>query len=210
MIRGLSGTAMAEDETGLGRGEDDQLQGQVKDLEHGVKQGGKVTLSLGAKRGTRRQLFSPFGTTGAQRRAKFFPPSFPIVLVFLWGLVGLAPPPPLLVFFFFGGGGYPGWSNEALSLGGTGTWGSLGSRYGGGGEPPAIPAVTYRISPPESGLLSFMAAHQVRPAGVDASVPSLNPPLAAPAPPVPDGFYDEPGVLRDHEGRHHRLDRPPR
>lgn len=44
MIRGLSGTAIdiAENEPGLGREDDGQLQRQVKDLEHGVKQGGKV------------------------------------------------------------------------------------------------------------------------------------------------------------------------
>lgn len=48
MIRGLSGTAIAEDESGIERGDDDdgQLQGEVKDLEHGVKQGGKVWFFL--------------------------------------------------------------------------------------------------------------------------------------------------------------------
>lgn len=40
MIRGLSGTAIAEDEAGM-QGEEGG-QGEVKDLEHGVKQGGKV------------------------------------------------------------------------------------------------------------------------------------------------------------------------
>ncbi|CAM9838191.1 unnamed protein product [Scytosiphon promiscuus] len=44
MIRGLSGTAIADNEAGTEHGDDDdgQLQGEVKDLEHGVKQGGKV------------------------------------------------------------------------------------------------------------------------------------------------------------------------
>lgn len=46
MIRGLSGTVIdidiAENGSGFGREDDGQLQGQVKDLEHGVKQGGKV------------------------------------------------------------------------------------------------------------------------------------------------------------------------
>lgn len=51
MIRGLSGTAIDidvaenENESGLGREDDGQLQGQVKDLEHGVKQGGKVATT---------------------------------------------------------------------------------------------------------------------------------------------------------------------
>lgn len=59
MIRGLSGTAIdiAESESGLGReDEDGQLQGHVKDLEHGVKQGGKVTRS--------KSLWSGPGTGG--------------------------------------------------------------------------------------------------------------------------------------------------
>ena len=46
MIRGLSGTAIdiaENDESGSGREDDGQLQGQVKGLEHGVKQGGKVS-----------------------------------------------------------------------------------------------------------------------------------------------------------------------
>ena len=42
MIRGLSGTAIAEHEAGMGNGDDGGRQGEVKDLEHGVKQGGKV------------------------------------------------------------------------------------------------------------------------------------------------------------------------
>lgn len=42
MIRGLSGTAIAESESEMDREDDGQLQGEVKDLEHGVKQGGKV------------------------------------------------------------------------------------------------------------------------------------------------------------------------
>lgn len=42
MIRGLSGTAIAEHEAGMGSGDDGERQGEVKDLEHGVKQGGKV------------------------------------------------------------------------------------------------------------------------------------------------------------------------
>lgn len=42
MIRGLSGTAIVEDEAGIGGEDDGGGQGEVKDLEHGVKQGGKV------------------------------------------------------------------------------------------------------------------------------------------------------------------------
>ncbi|CBJ48804.1 conserved unknown protein [Ectocarpus siliculosus] len=42
MIRGLSGTAIAENESEMEREEDGQLQREVKGLEHGVKQGGKV------------------------------------------------------------------------------------------------------------------------------------------------------------------------
>lgn len=44
MIRGLSGTAIAEDEAGMGDEDDGEGQGEVKDLEHGVKQGGKVRM----------------------------------------------------------------------------------------------------------------------------------------------------------------------
>lgn len=44
MIRGLSGTAIAEDESEMEREDDGQLQREVKDLEHGVKQGGKVSV----------------------------------------------------------------------------------------------------------------------------------------------------------------------
>lgn len=42
MIRGLSGTAIAEDKAGMGSEDEGERQGEVKDLEHGVKQGGKV------------------------------------------------------------------------------------------------------------------------------------------------------------------------
>lgn len=44
MIRGLSGTAIAENESEMEREDDGQLQREVKDLEHGVKQGGKVSV----------------------------------------------------------------------------------------------------------------------------------------------------------------------
>lgn len=61
MIRGLSGTAInidiADNESGLGREEDGQLQGHVKDLEHGVKQGGKV-----GKTPVSAQCFFPFSS----------------------------------------------------------------------------------------------------------------------------------------------------
>lgn len=44
MIRGLSGTAIAEHGAGMGSGDDGERQGEVKDLEHGVIQGGKVRI----------------------------------------------------------------------------------------------------------------------------------------------------------------------
>lgn len=48
MIRGLSGTAIIEDELYLGEmGDGDDGQGEVKDLEHGMKQGGKVLRKIG-------------------------------------------------------------------------------------------------------------------------------------------------------------------
>lgn len=46
MIRGLSGTAIAENESEMEREDDGQLQREVKDLEHGVKQGGKVSVYI--------------------------------------------------------------------------------------------------------------------------------------------------------------------
>lgn len=77
---------MAEDESGLGREEDGRLQGQVKDLEHGVKQGGKVTQTLG--RGARQ----PFSLSGHDAG-----PSQ--VFVFRGGLLALSiAPPPSLIF----------------------------------------------------------------------------------------------------------------
>lgn len=50
MIRGLSGTAIADTESEMGREYDGQLQGEVKDLEHGVKEGGKVNKAWPAQR----------------------------------------------------------------------------------------------------------------------------------------------------------------
>lgn len=47
MIRGLSGTAILEDDVYSGRmGDSGFGQGEVKDLEHGMKQGGKVTRAF--------------------------------------------------------------------------------------------------------------------------------------------------------------------
>lgn len=53
MIRGLSGTAIMEEGGDFEYGEGNEGGGEVKDLEHGVKQGGKVRVnnpaSVGAK-----------------------------------------------------------------------------------------------------------------------------------------------------------------